>query len=121
MKLVRYSPNLVLLCALLTLCACQYLGLEPVPKSFDGRLSAAYTTNTALRDGATNSLATGAISSEDGAKALSATRDFRLRLDQLKALASTDLSTAEARLALLESSLAALRAELLAKGVKVDP
>lgn len=103
------------------LAGCQYLGLEPVPKSFDGRLSAAYTANTTLREAAANSLAAGALSGEDGAKALSATRDFRLRLNQVKALAGTDLSTATARLSLLETSLAALRAELLAKGVKVDP
>lgn len=108
-----------LACALLS--ACTALGLEPVPKSFDGRLSAAYTLNTSIRDAAASSLASGAISGEDGEKALTETRQFREGLDAVKALANTDISSAEARLKTLEASLQALRDRLAAKGVKVQP
>lgn len=118
MKAYRYPAYAALLC-LLT--ACATFGFEPVPKSFDGRLSAAYTLNTTLRDAAASSLAAGAITSDDGDKALTETRSFRLRLDQVKVLADTDGSTADARLKVLEAALQALRSELLAKGVKVQP
>jgi hypothetical protein len=107
------------LCALLA--GCKVLGLEPVPQSFDGRLSAAYTLNTAIRDASTNSLASGAISSTDAEDWQKRNREFRARLDQLKTVAGTDLSTAEARLTALETALQALRSELLKKGVQVQP
>jgi hypothetical protein len=113
------SPQYValwLLCALLA--GCPSMGLIK-PESFQERLAAAYTLNTAIRDAAANSLSAGAISSAEGEKWLENTRDFRLRLDQLKAVGGTDLSTAEARLAALETALQTLRSELIAKGVQV--
>jgi hypothetical protein len=106
------------LCALLA--GCNTLGLIK-PESFQERLAAAYTLNTTIRDASTNSLAAGAISSDDAQEWLDRNRAFRARLDQVRAVAGTDLSTAEARLAALETALQALRSELLAKGVQVKP
>jgi hypothetical protein len=119
MKRIPLHAAAWFLCALLA--GCKVLGLEPVPQSFDGRLSAAYTLNTAIRDASTNSLASGAISSADAEKTLRENREVRTRLDQVRTISGADLSTAEARLKTLEQALQALRSELLEKGVKVQP
>lgn len=121
MKLVRYQAHFVLLCALLTLCGCTLLGFEPPPDSFDGKLSTAYTLNTSIRDAADASLNSGALSSEEAKGVLERTRGFRKSLDTVKSVARTDLSDAEARLALLQKALEELRAELAKKGVEVKP
>ena len=104
-----------LLCAVLV--GCESLGFIK-PESFQERLAAAYTLNTTIREAAANSLASGALSSADGEKVLVATRETRARLDQVKAVAGTDLSSAESRLKALESALQALRTELISKGVQ---
>lgn len=121
MKLVSYQVHFVLLCALLTLCGCTLLGLEPPPDSFDGKLSTAYTLNTSIRDAASASLNSGALSSAEAEEVLEKTRGFRKGLDTVKALENTDLADAEARLTVLQLSLEELRAELAKKGVKVQP
>jgi hypothetical protein len=112
-------PLIPMLCVLLA--ACKVLGLEPPPPSFDGRLSAAYTLNTSIRDATDASLNSGVLSSAEAESTLEKTRGFRKSLDTVKAVAQTDLSDAESRLTLLQQALEQLRAELVEKGVEVKP
>jgi hypothetical protein len=118
MKRVPIYVAAWLLCALLA--GCPSIGLIK-PESFQERLAAAYTLNTTIRDATASSLSSGAISSTDAEKALQQTREFRTRLDQVRAVAGTDLSTAEARLTAIATALQELRSELAAKGVQVQP
>lgn len=119
MNRIPLHAALWLACVLLA--GCQVLGLEPVPQSFDGRLSAAYTLNTSIRDATDASLNSGALSSAEAERTLEKTRGFRKSLDAVKAVARTDLSEAEARLVLLQKALEELRAELVEKGIEVKP
>lgn len=105
---------------MVVLAGCASLGLV-TPKSFDERLAAAYTANTAVRDAAANSFEGGALKTEDASYALEQTRDNRKLLDATRSLANQgDLATAEGRLTLVVTSLTALRAYLQSQGVKVE-
>jgi hypothetical protein len=112
----RNYAALAFACWLLT--ACTALGIVK-PESFDERLAAAYTLNTAIREGVDASLNAGALSSDEAQHALEDTRSARTALDGVRTLAGNDPATAEGRLALLESSLQALRSRLIAKGVTI--
>lgn len=107
-------------CALiLTLCAaCSSLGFV-TPQTFDERLAAAYSTNTAIRNAATSSLQSGALTADDAEYALQTTRQNRTYLDAARAVAGQgDMATAEGRLYLVTSALTGLRNYLAANGVK---
>lgn len=118
MKRIPLHAAVWLVSALLA--GCPSIGLIK-PEGFQQNLAAAYTANTSIRDAVSSSLAASAISGEDGEKWLGKTRDFRTRLDQVRTLSGTDLSTAEERLAAINAALQALRSEVLAKGVQVSP
>lgn len=106
------------LCAVLAGCAS--LGLVQ-PQSFEERLGAAYTTNTAIREAAANSLASAALSSEEGEYALAQTREARKLLDATRLVArGGDITSAEGRLELVTKGLTLLRTYLEGKGVKVE-
>ncbi len=118
MKRYRNYTALAFACWLLT--ACASMGIIS-PSSFDERMAAAYSLNTAIRDGVDSSLNAGAVSSDEAQKALDETRTTRTALDSVRTLAGNDPIAAEGRLKLLEASLQALRARLIAKGVNVVP
>lgn len=104
----------------LFLASCASMGLV-TPQSFDERLAAAYTTNTAIRDAAANSFESGALKPEDANYALEQTRGNRRMLDATRALAGEgDIATAEGRLKLVTGSLMSLRSYLQSQGVKVN-
>ena len=115
---IPHTLALVCLCWLLTACAA--MGII-TPQSFDERLAAAYSLNTAIREGVSASLSAGAISSEDADGALSDTRTARTSLDAVRTLAGQDPTAADGRLKVLEASLKALRSRLIAKGVTITP
>lgn len=115
---IRNYTALAFACWLLTACAA--MGIIK-PESFDERLAAAYTLNTAIREGVDASLNAGALSSDEAQKALDETRAARTALDGVRTLSSNDPSTAEGRLKLLEASLQTLRSRLIAKGVTITP
>jgi hypothetical protein len=115
---IRNYASLAALCWLLA--ACSTLGII-TPVSFDERMAAAYTLNTAIRDGVDASLNAGAVSSDEAQKVLEETRTARSALDGLRTLHGNDPDAAEARLKVLEASLQALRSRMIAKGVDVTP
>lgn len=99
---------------------CASLGLV-TPESFDERLAAAYTTNTAVRDAAANSFEAKSISVEDAEYILDQTRRNRAYLDTTRAVAGKgDTTTAEGRLTLVTNGLVALKTYLASQGVKVQ-
>jgi hypothetical protein len=118
MSRIRNYAAFACLCWLLTACAA--MGIIK-PESFDERLAAAYSLNTAIREGANASLNSGALSSAEAQEVLEETRNARSVLDGIRGLASTDPATAEGRLKLMEGLLQRLRSRLIAKGVTITP
>lgn len=115
---VRNYAALAFACWLLTACAA--MGIIK-PESLDERLAAAYSLNTAIREGVNASLNSGALSSDEAQKALDDTRTARQGLDVVRTLSKNDPASADTRLELLEAGLQALRSRLIAKGVAITP
>lgn len=109
---------LSLIVALLMLCACSSLGLQPA-ESFDQRLAYAYGTNTAVRTAAANAATVGTITKADAQFVLKQTDEARTLLDAARVAVNLgDPSTAEGRLQLAVGILTQLQTYLNARAAK---
>lgn len=86
------------------------------PQSFSERLAAGYALNEAVRQFAVTLLNSKTITAEDGDSVLATTDASRAGLDVASSLASTDLTSAEAKLQATHTVLVALQTYLNGKG-----
>jgi hypothetical protein len=106
-----YLPFLLLLLG----AACNQLGL-PTAQTFEERLTAGYASVEAINKGAKSLLDAKKISSNDAENILDQTRNARVGLDIVRAMAKTDPSSADAKLNAVRAGLTAAQAYLTAKG-----
>lgn len=96
---------------LLSFAGCPSVGV-PSPVTFKEKLSAAYVTNTAIRETSVNLLSAKKIGSDDAENIMKQNDNFRAGLDIARKLSGSDLSAADAKLTAVRTGLTALQAYL---------
>lgn len=104
-----YAPAFLAILVLSTLNACATFGIAE-PQSIDQRIAYTVSQVTAVRSATARAVANDTVSAEDGQKVLKMTDDAKALCDGARAaLSAGDPKTAESRVLLATSVLAALR------------
>lgn len=110
MKKILYAPFLLLLLVV----GCASVGL-PSPKDFNDKLTAGYSTVTAVNASTEKLLTAKKIGSDDAQQILDQTRNARVGLDIARSVHKTDPAGADNKLTAIRTALSALAAYLSTK------
>lgn len=103
---------------LIAILALAFLAACATPQSFNERLLAGYSTVTEIRNGATAAVGLKQIDSADAENIQAQANTARSGLDLARSMRPTQPQSAENKLSSVQTIISALKAYLLAKGVK---